>query len=115
MNVASHRRPDPPDLTEALGRLWRQFLPQMYERVAALETAAGPLAAGNLTDAQREEANSAAHKLAGILGSFGLPDGTELAREAEKLCSGEPGAAPAAAARLWEITVVLRYLIETRK
>jgi len=115
MNVASDRRPDPPDLTDALDRLWRQFLPQMFERVSALETAAGPLSAGNLTDAQREMANSSAHKLAGILGSFGLPEGTVLAREAEALCSSGPGAAPAAAARLWEITVVLRSLIQNRK
>jgi HPt (histidine-containing phosphotransfer) domain-containing protein len=87
----------------------------MFERVSALETAAGPLSAGNLTDAQREMANSSAHKLAGILGSFGLPEGTVLAREAEALCSSGPGAAPAAAARLWEITVVLRSLIQNRK
>ncbi len=106
-------------LTEALDRMWGKFLPQMGERVATLEAAAAGLAAGTLTCGQRAEACAAAHKLAGVLGSFGLTKGTILAREAEILYSGEPEAHPAtdpeAAARLSEIAVRLRAMIETRK
>jgi HPt (histidine-containing phosphotransfer) domain-containing protein len=95
--------------------MWGEFLPQMYDRVAALESAAGPLAAGNLSESEREEATAAAHKLAGILGSFGLPEGTNLAREAENLCSSKSDASPAAAARITEIVALLRDEIGSRK
>jgi HPt (histidine-containing phosphotransfer) domain-containing protein len=95
--------------------MWVQFLPQMYDRVSALETAAGPMADGTLSNSEREEATAAAHKLAGILGSFGLPEGTNLAREAETLCGCKADAARAAAARITEIAALLRNEIESRK
>ena len=37
----------------------------------------------NATPASREKGIYAAHNLAGILGTFGIPQGTELAREVE--------------------------------
>ena len=46
---------------------------------------------GSLTAEQREQASSAAHKLAGVLGTFGLDEGTNLAREAEILYSSGSG------------------------
>jgi HPt (histidine-containing phosphotransfer) domain-containing protein len=107
--------PEPPGLAEALNRLWRQFLPQMLERVTVLDCAIGPFAAGVLTEEQREEVNAAAHKLAGILGSFGLPEGTVLAREAESIfaASSEPNAV--AVARVARIVMDLRFLIQNRR
>jgi HPt (histidine-containing phosphotransfer) domain-containing protein len=80
-----------------------------------LETADAALAAGTLTLPQRTEANGAAHKLAGVLGTFGLTKGTILAREAEILYSSEPETDPASAARLAEITVELRSIVKSRK
>lgn len=102
-------------VAEALDRLWAQFLPQMEERVATLETASTALATGTLSLGQREEANSAAHKLAGVLGTFGLTKGTVLAREAEIIYSGEPETDPDAASRLGKIAGQLRSIIESRK
>jgi len=104
-----------PAMNEAIDRLWAQFLPQMRERVATLEAAAAALAAGTLKQAQREQANAAAHKLAGVLGTFGLTRGTILAREAEILYSGEPETDPDAAGRLDSIAADLRTMVETRK
>jgi HPt (histidine-containing phosphotransfer) domain-containing protein len=72
-------------VAEAMNRLWLQFLPQIEERVATLELAAKAIADGSLTPALREQAGAAAHKLAGTLGTFGLSQGTELARQAEQL------------------------------
>jgi len=96
-------------LNEALDRLWKQFLPQIEDRVAAIESASQALASGELTDVQRDAAHAAAHKLAGVLGTFGLTRGTILAREAEFLCSGD--ADPAAASQLSEIARQLRALV----
>jgi HPt (histidine-containing phosphotransfer) domain-containing protein len=96
-------------LNEALDRLWKQFLPQIEERMAAIESAGRALWSGELTDLQRDAAHAAAHKLAGVLGTFGLTKGTILAREAEFLSSGD--ADPAAASQLSEIARQLRVLI----
>ena len=74
-----------PDLDAALDRMWAKFLPELEKRVAFLERANAALAAGTLNVDLRAKANAAAHKLAGVLGTFGLPRGTDLAREAEGL------------------------------
>jgi HPt (histidine-containing phosphotransfer) domain-containing protein len=101
-------------LAGALDRLWKQFLPEIEQRVAQLEAANEALEAGKLSDHLRTVANSAAHKLAGTLGTFGLTRGTILAREAELLYSGgetDPEALP----QLKEITEQLKTLIASRK
>lgn len=76
-----------------MNRLWVQFLPQIEERVATLEAAARAVSDGTLTPALREQAAAAAHKLAGTLGTFGLNQGTELARQAECLYAGDDASA----------------------
>jgi HPt (histidine-containing phosphotransfer) domain-containing protein len=101
-----------PELNAALDRLWKQFLPQVEERVATIEAAGNALSMGRLSDDQREAAQSAAHKLAGVLGTFGLTKGTILAREAEILYAGD--ADPASAAQLNDIAAQLRALILAR-
>ena len=63
--------------------MWARFRSQILERVAVLEAAASAVTAKNLTAAEREAANAAAHKLAGTLGMFNLTRGTDLARELE--------------------------------
>src|SRR5579864_1759313 len=102
-----------PQLNDALDRLWKQFLPQIEERVAVLESASTALTAGELADHQRDAAQAAAHKLAGVLGTFGLTKGTILAREAEMLYSGDSD--PAMAEQLVEIAAQLKAIIAGRK
>ena len=75
------------NLNEALDRLWAQFLPMVRERIVILESAAAASATNKLSAEQQEEAKSAAHKLAGVLGSYGLPRGTQVARELETMYS----------------------------
>ena len=104
-----------PALNAALDRMWAQFLPQMEERVAILETAAQAFAANQLSIQQHQAANAAAHKLAGVLGTFGLTRGTELARELEIMYSRENGPDPALGPRLASIAAELRTIVESRK
>jgi HPt (histidine-containing phosphotransfer) domain-containing protein len=101
-----------PELSAALDRLWRQHLPQIEERVSLLEAAGKALTGERLADHQRETAKAAAHKLAGVLGTFGLMKGTILAREAEMLCAGD--ADPATAQQLTAIAAELRAVIAGR-
>ena len=102
-------------LSAALDRMWLQFLPTMQERVAILETAAQEFAADKLSVEQHEAASSAAHKLAGALGTFGLTRGTVLARELEIMYSRQNGPDPELAKTLASTTTELRTIIDSRK
>ena len=66
-----------------LAELWKQHLPEISERVGVLERACSTLEAEKLPAEERQAAVAAAHKLAGVLGTFGRTRGTELAREVE--------------------------------
>jgi len=101
-------------MAEAMNRLWTKYLPQIQERVATVHSACERLAGNTLTKTEQQQAAAEAHKLAGILGTFGLTSGTELAREAEILLEGELDANQYAASRLIVIAEQLRTLIATR-
>ncbi len=62
-----------------------QFRPVITERLTALSTALTALTQGNLSEPQRQAARQAAHKLAGSLGMFGLPKGSDISRGLEML------------------------------
>jgi len=100
-------------MSEALGRLWTKFLPEIENRLAILKLAADSLRSGSLSAGQREAAHQAAHKLSGVLGSFGLHRGTELARQAELLLAQETPAASAVELSRW--VEDLKILIDSRK
>lgn len=102
-------------LSAALDRMWLAHLPELQERVNILQASAQALAAGPLPANQQQAAESAAHKLAGVLGTFGLTRGTELARELEIMYSRENGPDPALGPRLASIAAELRAIVATRK
>jgi HPt (histidine-containing phosphotransfer) domain-containing protein len=102
-------------LAAALERMWVEYLPKTRERVAILETAAADFAANRLSIEQNEAAGSAAHKLAGVLGTFGLTRGTVLARELEVMYSRQNGPDPELAERLSSTAAELRAVVEARK
>lgn len=102
-------------LNEALKALWTKFLPQIEERLAVLDMANQALAEDKLSEDMRAEANAAAHKLAGVLGTFGLTRGTVLAREAELIYEGDIGTDRHAVEHLTAIAHQLRTLVENHK
>ena len=102
-------------LSQAIERLWVRFLPEIKERIAVIQVAADALAAGTLIASRREAAYAAAHKLAGVLGTFGLTRGTVLARELEINFSREDGPDPASAKRLAAVATELRAMVESRQ
>ena len=101
-------------LAQAMNLLWAKHLPQMHERVAVLEKAAQSLAGAALTETGQQQAAAEAHKLAGVLGTFGLKQGTELAREAEALYESPLDGNAAAASRLVAIAEQLHCMIANR-
>lgn len=101
-------------IADALARLWAKFLPENLERVRILESAGEALGAGTICDADRAAAAAAAHKLAGVLGTFGLTEGTALAREAEEAYPGISPSDAAGVTRLQQIARQLEDMIRAR-
>jgi HPt (histidine-containing phosphotransfer) domain-containing protein len=95
--------------------MWHAHLPELLERVDILEASAQAFAAGPLPVDRQRAAQAAAHKLAGVLGTFGLTSGTVLARELEIMYSRQNDTEAESAERLATIAAELRALIENRK
>ena len=96
------------DPAELLSRLWRQNLPIVRERIATLDAAAADALSGTLTAVRQTEASDIAHKLAGSLGMFGYPKGTEIARELEMMLEA---ALPVDHDRFAHLTAQLRSVL----
>ena len=74
-----------------LEELWRTSKPQILERMAVLHSAVESLAEDSANAEARSSGLEAAHKLSGVLGVFGLPQGSEIASSIEFLLKpGEP-------------------------
>jgi CheY-like chemotaxis protein/HPt (histidine-containing phosphotransfer) domain-containing protein len=92
-----------------LTRIWDESAAAMCERLDAIDAAGVALLAGSLDERQRAAALAAAHKLAGSLGTFDLPHGSELASELEALLRA-PGVPPTM--RLSELAELLRAIVD---
>jgi hypothetical protein len=102
-------------IARALEEMWARHRSQILERVSVLEAAASAVTAKTLTEAQREAAQAAAHKLAGTLGMFNLDRGTDLARELDLTYSSESALATASGPHLAIQAAELRTMIESRQ
>jgi HPt (histidine-containing phosphotransfer) domain-containing protein len=94
-----------------LARVWDQSRPALMERVDAIERAVSATGEGRADADLTEAGRSEAHKLAGLLGTFGRARGTELARTLEARLGAGP--APAEAPELAALAAGLRTEIET--
>ena len=97
-----------------LAQIWRTSEATLFERIATIRAASVGIDDGTLDDERREQARAAAHKLAGVLGTFGLPQGTEVARQVEVLLESGKPAGPPEATRLTELLRQLVTIIETK-
>jgi len=99
-------------LQTMLSALWERSRHTVAERAALLQEAGKLWADDRLDEATRLRAVDSAHKLAGVLGTFGLPRGTELAREAEQVFGQPILPGKAAAERLLLLLAELTSLID---
>lgn len=74
---------------ELISALWERSVPLITDRLNGLDVACEAAVLGRLSPIMRRGAADTAHKLAGSLGMFGYPRGTELAREIEHLLENE--------------------------
>ena len=101
---------DGTEFTALIARVWRSSEAAIHERLDAVDAAGAALLAGSLDDERRAAAIAAAHKLTGSLGTFGLPEGSELAGELETMLRA-PGVPPPM--RLSELAERLRAIVTT--
>jgi len=95
----------------AIARVWAQSKELMLQRVSVLEEAAGSVLEGALGAEQRSVAEREAHKLAGSLGTFGLSEGSRLAKEIEWRLQGAQTIGEDNALALSELVVALREVM----
>ncbi|GMU52059.1 MAG: hypothetical protein AMXMBFR33_12050 [Candidatus Xenobia bacterium] len=95
---------------QKITRLWEQYLPANLQRVKLLEEAVMALLGGQLTEPLRQKAREEAHKLAGSLGTFGLPNGSELAQQLEE--AFRSGVEAAQTPRLAELVLELERALQ---
>lgn len=74
---------------ELISALWERSVPILTDRLNGLDKACEAAVLGRLSPIMRRGAADTAHKLAGSLGMFGYPRGTEIAREIEQLLEND--------------------------
>ncbi|MDB9513766.1 response regulator [Kamptonema animale CS-326] len=77
-------------LSDAIAKVWERFRSSISDRIAILDQTNVALNLGQLSDELRQQASQEVHKLVGSLGTFGLAEGSRLAREMENLLQSDP-------------------------
>jgi HPt (histidine-containing phosphotransfer) domain-containing protein len=118
VNTAESQDPQDPaakqkKLQSLLAGLWDRSRQTVTERIEALQEAKTLAVASKLDESARLRAVDSAHKLAGVLGTFGLPHGTELAREAEEVFGRRAIIGPAELERLEALLDALASMVRT--
>lgn len=72
-------------LASKISELWTVSRPAILERLSALRAAYAALSANPADAEARRQGRELAHKLAGVLGTFGLPQGSVIASSIESV------------------------------
>lgn len=88
-----------------MAETWTRARPSIEDQLSSIESALDALLKDGLEEEERASAERAAHKLAGSVGTFGFPKGSELARKLEAGLT-----APVLKAHLPALSDVLRAL-----
>jgi DNA-binding response OmpR family regulator len=96
----------------SIDRIWHRFKDRVSEQVGVLEQMGIALWQKELDQDLRLQARQVAHTLAGSLGTFGLPEGSRLARQIEKTLQAEHSLSQDEATNLREWVMALRQEVE---
>jgi HPt (histidine-containing phosphotransfer) domain-containing protein len=98
-------------LKAALDQVWQKSLPLLRDRVSTLEQALTAIQANQLSPELRANAALEAHRLAGLLGTFGYPEGTDAARMFEIVFDSDAILQPGLAETLAPALNTLRTIV----
>ncbi len=102
------------DAPQRLTEIWDRHREMMFDRVANIDRVITALQTRALTAEIRTNAGHAAHTLAGALGTFGLPLGSQIAKQLELLLGSELEITVAHLPQLQVGVTELRREIESR-
>ncbi|HEY9671494.1 MAG TPA: response regulator, partial [Waterburya sp.] len=94
-------------------QMWGNFKESLRSHIVLFERAIAQISTGTLDSELRSSAKAEAHRLIGSLGSFGLPEGSELARQIEQLLEAE-SLGQNEARRLEELVGRLKQTVENK-
>ena len=97
-----------------LTEIWNRHHPQMLDRVASIDRVIVALQDRSLNPEIRQQAWHCAHTLAGALGTFGLPIGSQVAKQIELLLGENTELTPAQIPQLQSGVAQLRREIASR-
>lgn len=101
-------------LHDLLATLWTRSQQTISDRLDTLRVTHRTLRANPADKTARKTGADAAHKLAGILGTFGLPEGTNLARRAEVMLESSAPIQPFDLEALQRTVDQLHQMIEAK-
>jgi HPt (histidine-containing phosphotransfer) domain-containing protein len=110
--IAPEKQSNEQKLQAMLAALWDRSKHTVAERAVLLQVAVDLWMQDRLDEPTRQGAVDSAHKLAGVLGTFGLPRGTDLARRAEVLFGESTSAGKEEIGQLQLLLAELTKLIE---
>ncbi|NJR60013.1 MAG: response regulator [Cyanobacteria bacterium CRU_2_1] len=112
-NPLSHLvEPSQQQTLASVNQVWQRFRKRVSDQVGVLEQAVIALWQKELDQDLRQQAKQEAHTLAGMLGTFGLPEGSRLARQIERLFQVEHPLSEDEAVNLREWVMSLRQEIK---
>jgi DNA-binding response OmpR family regulator/HPt (histidine-containing phosphotransfer) domain-containing protein len=85
LKVQQKKNSQKQQMKSALTELWQNLKSKTNERLAVLQQTVTALTLDELAEEQKQQAQITAHKLAGILGVFGLAEGSRLAKQIEQM------------------------------
>ncbi|PZD70924.1 Alkaline phosphatase synthesis transcriptional regulatory protein SphR [Acaryochloris thomasi RCC1774] len=96
----------------AIADIWVKFQPRVSKQVGVLEEAATALDHGSLNPQLHQKARQEAHTLAGGLGTFGLPEGSRVARNIERLLKADTALTKTQVLQLQQDVAALRQEVD---
>lgn len=99
----------------AIAGVWEKFYGRVDEQVGVLEKTVTALHQKSLEAQLQLQAKQEAHTLAGSLGTFGLPQGSKLARKIEQLLKSDPPWTPGEISKFQKWVKLLRQEVAAQK
>ncbi|MEO0377573.1 MAG: response regulator [Cyanobacteria bacterium P01_A01_bin.17] len=96
----------------AIADIWVKFQPRVSKQVRVLEEAATAFDHGSLKPQLHQQAQQEAHTLAGGLGTFGLSEGSRVARNIEHLLKADTALNPTQVLQFQHDVAVLRQEVD---
>lgn len=95
-------------------QIWLKYRDSFAEKIALFDRASALMATGNLDVQLRQQAQHQAHQLVGSLGSFGLPEGSKVAREIEQLFKADSLSEPNLVLQLQALLISLKQIVDNK-